>query len=588
MSDSITTNELLFNAMQSRTDLIRKMLDHNGSRDINKECGYPDDITPEEYGRLFDREGISTRVVELFPKECWKDAPEVIEGEKAKDTPFEKSWKALVTRHKLYAQLQRVDILSGIGRFGVLLLGFDDNPDMSAPVNLITKDRKASEASITPSETQDPLASADTSKPDRTPGTVLKIAPVLAPADTPAGDALAKGDQIAAAPTEPASKTPRKTKLLWVRAVEERYVSIEAYEIDTANPRYGQPTFYKIIIQNEKGASTTSKTLRVHWTRVIHVADNRLSSEIYGTPRMQTVYNRLYDLRKVLGGAGEMFWKGGFPGYSFEVNPDAENSIDFDASAMREEFQKYSNGLQRYMAVVGVTAKSLAPQVADPTNHVEMYLKVIALCLGVPYRIFIGTEEAQLAGNQDAKAWNSRIGNRREQYVTPYIIQPLVTRLIEAGVVEAPSEYDQDTETWIYSVKWPKLQMLSEQEKAELAAKLTEAIAKYIGANAEGLIPPEEFLLHILGMEQDVVTRIIEATRDFEDLTIPTPEEVAAAAAMAGGANGGPVTPPGTAPSPADKLAGKGRAMPDKKQTVPPAVQESLKAQAKAFRSAAR
>ena len=87
---------LAINALLSRSDLITEMFD--ARRDIDEECGYPKSITTQQYQYLWDREGIAKRVVEVWPKECWSENPEVLESEDPSETTFEKELKALQKR----------------------------------------------------------------------------------------------------------------------------------------------------------------------------------------------------------------------------------------------------------------------------------------------------------------------------------------------------------------------------------------------------------------------------------------------------------------------------------------------------------
>jgi len=230
------------------------------------------------------------------------------------------------------------------------------------------------------------------------------------------------------------------------------------------------------------------------------------------------LFNRLYDIRKIAGGSGEMFWKGAFPGYAFEVDPTIAGAT-LDADSLRTEFENYSNGLQRYLALQGVTAKSLLPQTADPKNHLDSQLKQIAIAMGVPYRIFMGSEEAKLASQQDTQAWNKRLTRRQNKYLSPYMIRPLVDRLIEVGVLPQPTEY---------TVHWPDLSAPSDMEKAEVLSKITEAFAKYVGGNVDMLIPPEEFLTMFAGLDEAEVKQIMDAAlqRQEEAATSEEEEEV--------------------------------------------------------------
>jgi hypothetical protein len=251
--------------------------------------------------------------------------------------------------------------------------------------------------------------------------------------------------------------------------------------------------------------TATSVIKRVHWSRLIHLADNRRNSEIYGTPRMQIAFNRLYDLRKLLGAAPEMFWKGGFPGLSLEVNPNLQD-MELDKAATRQEMEDYMNGLQRYLALVGVSAKSLAPQVADPSAHFEMAIKSICISLKIPYRIFLGTEDSQLAGKQDTRAWNTRLSYRQQKYLNPFVLRPLLNRLMTYGVLPFVKKF---------FINWKDFNTLSDTEKAQIAVHRTDALTKYVAGGVDTLVPPEQYFLHFLELPYEETKMIIQAAKKW-------------------------------------------------------------------------
>ena len=123
-----------------------------------------------------------------------------------------------------------------------------------------------------------------------------------------------------------------------------------------------------------------------------------------------------------------MYWRGGFPGIALETQPGLENA-ELDKESTREMMAAYMNGLQRYLALTGMTAKSLAPQIADPTASFEVLIKAICVTIGVPYRVFMGIEEGVVSGDQATKAWNGRIANRQTRYITPMLIDPVLQTL---------------------------------------------------------------------------------------------------------------------------------------------------------------
>ena len=442
--DKIIQNLMNFNAsLISRADLLRGL---TSSRlvDIETECGYPTDITPADYKKMYIRNAVGTRVVKLLPEESWATSPEVYETEKSTSTKFEKAVKELVEAKNLFFNLKRADILSGIGQFGLLLLGIDDGLDLSQPVKNI-----------------DPLT----------------------------GDALKWEEH----------------KLLFVRSFDQTVIQILEIEKDITSPRYGQPTKYSIQFTDSIANTTTTQTKTVHWTRLIHLADNRDNSDTYGQPRMQCVYNNLLDLVKTRGGGGEMFWKGGFPGISFESMPGMEDAT-IDETSLRLEMTKYMEGLQRYIALEGLTAKSLQPQIADPTGHIKNNLQEISIALGCPLRIFMGSEAAQLASGQDKETWNVRLMLRRNEYLTPMIIRPLVDRLIAMGCLPEVKKY---------FVWWPDLNEPTEKDKASIADLKTTALTKYVAGGIDALIPPREFFTMVMKYTEEEADAIIGAAEKY-------------------------------------------------------------------------
>lgn len=65
--------------LMSRAALInQQMLDPCG-RNLDKECGYPDNLAAPEYYYLYERVGVANRVVGVYPSESWSVYPELYE-----------------------------------------------------------------------------------------------------------------------------------------------------------------------------------------------------------------------------------------------------------------------------------------------------------------------------------------------------------------------------------------------------------------------------------------------------------------------------------------------------------------------------
>ena len=119
-------------------------------------------------------------------------------------------------------------------------------------------------------------------------------------------------------------------------------------------------------------------------------------------------------------------------------------------------------------------------------------MTAIAAITGVPMRVLLGTEEAQLAGAQDTNAWDNRLVRRQHKTATPRIVRPVIDRLIAVGVLPPP-KYENDV--WEYEVNWPDLRKPSDMEAAELAHKKAETLAKYMQSGIDTLIEPFDFCL---------------------------------------------------------------------------------------------
>lgn len=96
-----------------------------GKRDLNKALGYAEKITPEMYCARYERGGIAAALIKAYPKATWAAGQADIydSDDPEKETAFETAVKGEFKRLKLWQVLLRLDILAGLGRYGVLLVG---------------------------------------------------------------------------------------------------------------------------------------------------------------------------------------------------------------------------------------------------------------------------------------------------------------------------------------------------------------------------------------------------------------------------------------------------------------------------------
>ena len=298
-------------------------------------------------------------------------------------------------------------------------------------------------------------------------------------------------------PGQPLEGTNKQ--LLYIQPYHEGNVTISAWETDVTNERYGLPKIYSLKF-SVPGSTVSTKETQVHYTRILHVAEGTLENEIYGTPRLEDVFNGVNDLEKIAGGSAEMFWQGALGGKAFSAKDGATLDAQ-SAAAMQTEMDEFIHGLRRYMRLQNVDVQDLAPSLTDPSNYVSVQLDLIAGATGIPKRILIGSERGELASTQDETNWLSRVKERRTQYAEPYIIKPFIDKLIAIGGLPTPKDG--------YQVFWPDLWSASAKEKADVAKVTTEALAAYVNAQGIDQVMPIEFYLEeIVGLSEQQIERI--------------------------------------------------------------------------------
>lgn len=421
---------------------------------IDASAGYPATISTEDYYRQWKRNGVARRVVTAYPDGCWKQSPNVYET--------------------------------------------DDN-DVTTPFeeswNRVEKRVKLLSA----------MASADTLCG------IGRFGIMLLGID----DGKELNEPIADYQADPFEENPGSTvptrKINFVRSISERFVRIEQIEYDATSPRYGLPVKYAVelngVDDGTEIANQQSEHYEVHWHRVVHITEVTDETLVYAPPRLEPVYNDILDAHKIAAASPEAYWQGSYPGLTFKLDPGYEG---LDEAGITKQMEEYAENMRRYISTVGVTVNTLAPVVVDPLPHLDACLSMISIGTGIPKRILQGSEEGQLAGSQDGASWADRIQARREHHLTPSLVLRVILKLQEIGVLAASPEG--------VKIVWPNPHNMSETEQADVAAKRSEAIARYVASGAENLMAFGDFLHIILKLPIEEVRPIIDKLDNDEDV----------------------------------------------------------------------
>lgn len=377
----------------------------NGSRDLYAALGYSRTLTLADYRERVRRNGIAKRVVYAFPQATWRNSPIITEkGVKAEDSDFAKKFADLALQTKLFHNLERVDKLSGIGSYGTLLMGIRASGALKDKVR-VNVNREIAD--------------------------VLFLAPYL-----------------------------------------QESSPIQDFEIEPTSARFGLPKLYNVSLMGNESSAVNNAPGKptvpslVHESRMIHIAEDLQEDNVFGAPRLEAIWNYLDDLDKIMGSAGEAFWRVVDRGIQFDVDKDAQLSEE-DEDDLTDEIEEYMHGFKRYLRTRGIKANVLGSEAPDPTGAIKAAISLISGSSGIPNRILTGSEMGQLASGQDDKNFNARVRERQNSFAEPKILRPFIDRMIEFKVLPMPKDG--------YVVKWPDLSTLTDKEKADVSARRSQA-----------------------------------------------------------------------------------------------------------------
>ena len=403
----------VFSQLIDRAKLAAKLgMQFGGKRDLYAVFGYKTQLTLDDYEAKYARQNIARRIVDAPPAATWRTPPKInFPGTGNKEEKFVKAWDRLARKHRIWATFEKADRLAGLGNYSIMLLGFSDGADFKNPVS--------------------------------------------------------------------SSKT---NELLYVQAYSQTYVEILSVETDTSNPRFGLPTMYRIKVRDPlqgicTGAgksSIISTALDVHYSRVVHVAEEATDNNIVGTPRLQSVYDLFDDLAKVVGGTAETYWLTANKGMQIDVDKEAELSSE-DEAALTDEIEEYQHQLRRFIRTRGVKINDLGSAVPDPKNTFEMLIALISGAKGIPKRILLGSEIGQLASDQDRANWADRIKERRNAFAEPCMLLPFLERCINAGILP---EIELEDVEFLWSSTF-QLTPLEESQSQAQKARATINLSKH-------------------------------------------------------------------------------------------------------------
>lgn len=114
---------------------------HHGQRDLYKQFGYPRLLNLDTFVGMYERNDIATRIIRAFPAATWRDPPSIYDEAGSSPNPEDEDYSPFVENvddlfetFQIWSVLEKVDRLSSIGQYGLLVLGFNDAMAMDQPL----------------------------------------------------------------------------------------------------------------------------------------------------------------------------------------------------------------------------------------------------------------------------------------------------------------------------------------------------------------------------------------------------------------------------------------------------------------------
>jgi hypothetical protein len=248
----------------------------------------------------------------------------------------------------------------------------------------------------------------------------------------------------------------------------EGQLEITKTDDDPTSDTFGNPLE---VEYRQGGVGTRNTEVRtsqtVHASRIIFISENSDNGFIYGTSTLEPIYNSLMDLRKVIGGGAEGFYKNAAQSMIFEMeDPSKAANIESLIAEFTKSYDDFSRDrYRRSMFAPGMKANPISTNLSNPKEFFTNALNDVAAGCDpmIPATILVGQQTGRLASSEDARQFLSGVQARRVDFQTE-ILESVFDWFMKYGVITKGS----------YQVTWDDLLARSETEKLGASEKLSK------------------------------------------------------------------------------------------------------------------
>lgn len=252
--------------------------------------------------------------------------------------------------------------------------------------------------------------------------------------------------------------------LVQIVPMYEGQLKVLETDTDPMSDGYGMPTMYQFNgggsgDRNERDANAFS----IHPSRLVMTAEDADTGDIYGVSCLEAPYNSLLDLRKIIGGGGEGFYKNAAQSIVFDLTDPA--SAKANASIL-DKFNDHANDFmqnraRRSLWTPGMKANTLASNLMSPKEFFNTALNDVAAATKIPATILVGQQTGRLASSEDSRHFLSMANSRCENYLTE-MVSDVLDWLMAYGVLPRAD----------IEVEWDDLMALSDEQRLTNATNM--------------------------------------------------------------------------------------------------------------------
>lgn len=292
-------------------------------------------------------------------------------------------------------------------------------------------------------------------------------------------------------------------------------IIIHKWDTDELSPRFGLPEEYSVSrgnnTQHLDKDTAGNQSLKVHWSRIVHLNENGLVSDVEGMGALEPVFNRILDLDKTVGGSAEAYFRNARGKIAYEIDPQFAATL-LNKEGGKDEFneaaEEFTNQWKDHTIAIGAKVKTLPTAHESPLDTVKVIMWCISGYTGIPIRILTGEGAGQLAGSEDQMAYNQLIRDRQRQKCTGWAWQVLKI-LDQAGMIKLDPKWKL-----VFTQQTPSTeeqQVSMDLKKADTLVKVTAAKSSFGG---EGL--DVESALKVVGLGEI----------DFDNGALPPDDDI--------------------------------------------------------------